>query len=31
MRDIPFFLRDFVDCYEGRYRDIHLPLPIRLV
>ena len=31
MRDIPFFLQDFVDCYEGRYRDIQLPLPIRLV
>jgi hypothetical protein len=31
MRDIPFFLQDFVDRYEGRYRDIQLPLPIRLV
>jgi hypothetical protein len=30
-RDIPFFLQDFVDRYEGRYRDIQLPLPIRLV
>jgi hypothetical protein len=29
-RDIPFFLQDFVDRYEGRYRDIQLPLPIRL-
>ena len=29
--DIPFFLQDFVDRYEGRYRDIQLPLPIRLV
>jgi hypothetical protein len=28
-RDIPFFLQDFVDRYEGRYRDIQLPLPIR--
>jgi hypothetical protein len=31
MRDIPFFLQDFVDRYEGRYRDIQLPLPMRLV
>lgn len=31
MRDIPFFLQDFVDLYEGRYRDIQLPLPLRLV
>jgi hypothetical protein len=23
--------RNFVDCYEGRYRDIQLPLPMRLV
>jgi hypothetical protein len=30
-RDIPFFLQEFVDRYEGRYRDIQLPLPIRLV
>ena len=30
-RDIPFFLQDFVDRYEGRYRDVQLPLPIRLV
>ena len=30
MRDIPFFLQDFVDRYEGRYRDIQLPLPMRL-
>jgi hypothetical protein len=30
-RDIPFFLQDFVDRNEGRYRDIQLPLPIRLV
>jgi hypothetical protein len=29
-RDIPFFLQEFVDRYEGRYRDIQLPLPIRL-
>ena len=31
LRDIPFFLQDFVDRHEGRYRDIQLPLPIRLV
>lgn len=30
-RDIPFLLQDFVDRHEGRYRDIQLPLPIRLV
>jgi hypothetical protein len=30
-RDIPFFLQDFVDRHEGRYRDIQLPLPMRLV
>jgi hypothetical protein len=30
-RDIPLFLQDFVDRYEGRCRDIQLPLPIRLV
>ncbi|WP_029583041.1 hypothetical protein [Bradyrhizobium sp. URHD0069] len=30
-RDIPFFLQDFVDRYEGRYRDVQLPLPMRLV
>jgi hypothetical protein len=23
---VPFFLQDFVDRYEGRYRDIQLPL-----
>ena len=31
LRDVPFFLQDFVDRYEGRYRDFQLPLPIRLV
>jgi hypothetical protein len=31
MRDVPFFLQDFVDRYGGRYRDVQLPLPIRLV
>jgi hypothetical protein len=30
-RDVPFFLQDFVDRYEGRYHDYQLPLPIRLV
>jgi hypothetical protein len=30
-RDVPFFLQDFVHRYEGHYRDIQLPLPIRLV
>jgi hypothetical protein len=30
MRDVPFFLQDFVDQYEGRYRDMQLPLPMRL-
>jgi hypothetical protein len=28
---VPFFLQDFVDRHEGRYRDIQLPLPMRLV
>jgi hypothetical protein len=31
LRDIPFFLQDFVDQYEGRYHDFQLPLPMRLV
>ena len=31
MRDIPSYLQDFTDRYEGRYHDIQLPLPIRLV
>jgi hypothetical protein len=30
MRDVPFFLQDFVDGYEGRYHDVQLPLPMRL-
>jgi hypothetical protein len=30
LRDMPFFLQDFVDQYEGRYRDVQLPLPMRL-
>jgi hypothetical protein len=28
--DVPFYLQDFTDRYEGRYRDVQLPLPIRL-
>jgi hypothetical protein len=31
LRDVPFFLQDFVDRHEGRYRDYQLPLPMRLV
>ena len=31
LRDVPFFLQDFVDRYEGRYHDIQLPLPMRLI
>jgi hypothetical protein len=31
MRDFPFFLQGFTDRYEGRYHDIQLPLPMRLV
>ena len=31
MRDVPFFLQDFVDRYEGRYRDVQLPLAPRPV
>jgi hypothetical protein len=30
-RDIPFFLQKFISRYEGSYRDIQLPLPMRLV
>ena len=30
MRDLPFY-QDFTDRHEGRYRDVQLPLPIRLV
>jgi hypothetical protein len=29
-REVPFFLQDFVDQHEGRYRDVQLPLPMRL-
>ena len=31
LRDVPFYLEEFVEQYEGRYHDIQLPLPIRLV
>ena len=31
MRDVPFYLEDFVEQHEGRYHDVQLPLPIRLV
>jgi hypothetical protein len=31
MRDIPFFLQYFTDRFEGRYQDVQLPLPMRLV
>lgn len=31
LRDVPFDLQNFVDRHEGRYRDIQLPLPTRLV
>jgi hypothetical protein len=30
-RDVPDQLHEFTDRYEGRYRDVQLPLPIRLV
>jgi hypothetical protein len=30
MRDVPFFLQGYCDRYE-RYRDVQLPLPMRLV
>jgi hypothetical protein len=31
MRAIPLPLQDFSDRHEGRYRDVQLPLPMRLV
>jgi hypothetical protein len=31
VRDVPFFLQDFVDRCEGRYHDVQLPLPMRMV
>jgi hypothetical protein len=30
MRDVPFFLHEFTDRYEGRFHDVQLPLPMRL-
>jgi hypothetical protein len=30
-RDVPSHLQEFVERYEGRYHDIQLPLPMRLV
>jgi uncharacterized membrane protein len=30
-RDVPFLLENFVEQHEGRYHDIQLPLPMRLV
>jgi hypothetical protein len=29
-RDVPYHLQDYTDRYERRYRDVQLPLPIRL-
>jgi hypothetical protein len=31
LRDVPFYLEEFVERHEGRNHDIQLPLPIRLV
>jgi hypothetical protein len=31
LRDVPFYLEDFVERHEGRYHDIQLPLPMRLI
>jgi hypothetical protein len=28
LRDVPFYLEEFVECHEGRYHEIQLPLPI---
>jgi hypothetical protein len=30
-RDVPFGLEEFMDQHEGRYHDLQLPLPMRLV
>jgi len=30
LRDVPFYLEDFIARYEGRYCDVQLPLPMRL-
>lgn len=29
-RDVPFYLEDFIERFEGRYHDVQLPLPMRL-
>jgi hypothetical protein len=31
MRDVPFGLEEFMDRHEGRFHDVQLPLPMRLV
>ena len=31
MRDVPLYLESFVERHEGRYKDVQLPLPMRLV
>jgi hypothetical protein len=31
LRDVPLYLEDFVERHEGRYDDVQLPLPMRLV
>jgi hypothetical protein len=31
MRDVPFSIKDFIERHEGRYHDVQLALPIRLV
>jgi hypothetical protein len=30
LRDVPFYLEDFVERYEGRYHDVQLLLPLPL-
>jgi hypothetical protein len=30
LRNVPFYLEEFVERYEGRYHDIQLPLPLPL-
>ena len=31
LRDVPFYLEEFIERYEGRYLDVQLPLPMRTV
>jgi hypothetical protein len=31
LRDVPFYLEEFVERHERRYHDIKLPLPMRLM